>query len=365
MRRLVWLIMALSACRGAEVATIQHKTPPVPVIAAKATSRTVLDQLHEIGTVEAYATVNIKSRVEGNLVAINFTEGDFVRKGQSLFALDPRPFQAALKQAQANLARDEAQSRQAQVDARRYAFLADQGVGSRQQADQSRASAETWTATVTADRAAVDTAQLNVQYSEIHSPIDGHTGNLQVHIGDLIKPDADTPMVTIAQIQPIYVDLSIPEAELSGVRASMEQRRLKVEALIPGMNNIQLPPEQGVLSFVDNAVDKNTGTILLKGTFQNQDRRLWPGAFVNTVLTLGDLPNAIVVPSEAVETGPQGNFVFVIGHDNGVQMRTVTPGSQIDGSTVIEHGLAAGETVVTDGQLRLVPGATVTVKQSL
>jgi multidrug efflux system membrane fusion protein len=339
--------------------------PPVPVLATSAVRRTVLNQLHEIGTVEAYATVNVKARVEGNLVAIHFREGDFVRKDQLLFTLDPRPFQATLDQAKANLARDQAQSRQALVDARRYAFLADQGVGSRQQADQSRASADTWKATVAADRAAVDTAQLNLQYSQIHSPIDGRSGNLQAHIGDLIKADGDNPMVTITQIQPIYVDFSLPETQLAPVRASMEQRQLTVEAVIPGLEQTQVAPEQGTLSFIDNTVDKTTGTILLKGLFANRDRRLWPGTFVKTVLTLGQIPDAILVPNEAVLTGPRGNFVFVIDHSNSVAMRPVTVGAQIDGSTVIRQGLAVGETVVTDGQLRLVPGAAVTIKQAL
>jgi multidrug efflux system membrane fusion protein len=357
--------MLAAGCGRSGETSGARQLPPVPILAARATQRPVLKQLHEIGTVEAYATVNIKSRVEGNLVAIAFQQGDFVRKGQLLFTLDPRPFRAALQQAEANLARDEAQRRQALVDARRYAFLAQQGVGSRQQADQSQASADTWVATVAADEAAVETARLNLLYSEIRSPIDGHSGNLQAHIGDLIKPDADTPLVTITQIQPVYVDLSIPEANLAEVRAAMEQQQLKVEAFIPGMANGQLPPEQGVLSFIDNTVDKTTGTILLKGLFANRDRRLWPGAYVNTVLTLGVIPDAVVVPSEAVENGPQGNFVFVVGADNRVQMRPVVVGSQVDGATVIERGLRGGETVVTDGQLRLLPGSAVTVKQTL
>ncbi len=336
--------------------------PPVPVLVAKAVRKTVPNELHEIGTVEAFATVNIKSRDEGSLIAIHFKEGDFVSEGQLLFSLDPRPLEAAVRQAQANLAKDAASARQAVADAQRYTYLSQQGVGSRQQADQARATAGAATATVDADRAAIETAKLNLQYAEIRSPIDGHTGSLQAHIGDLIKPDADTPLVTITQIQPIYVDFSIPEIKLSLVRESMEKQSLEVDAAIP---NSQQAPEHGVLSFVDNTVDKTTGTILLKGLFQNENRRLWPGTFVNVSLTINRIPNAILVPSEAVQTGQQGTFIFVIGSDMKAQMQPVSAGAQIGHETIIEHGLEAGETVVTDGQLRLSPGATVVLKQAL
>ncbi len=336
--------------------------PPVPVLAATAVQKTVPNQLHEIGTVEAFATVNIKSRAEGSLIAIHFNEGDFVSKGQLLFSLDQRPLQAALRQAQANLAKDAASARQAVADAQRYTYLNRQGVGSRQQADQARATAGAATASVEADRAAIETAKLNLQYAEIRSPIDGHTGSLQAHIGDLIKPDADTPLVTITQIQPIYVDFSIPEAKLSLVRQSMEKQPLEVDAEFP---NSQQASEHGVLSFIDNTVDKTTGTILLKGLFQNENRRLWPGTFVNVSLTINQIPNAILVPSEAVQTGQQGTFVFVIGKDMKARMQPVVTGVQVGRETVIEHGLQAGEIVVTDGQLRLAPGATVVLKQAL
>lgn len=336
--------------------------PPVPVLVAKAVRKTVPNQLHEIGTVEAFATVNIKSRAEGSLIAIHFNEGDFVSKGQLLFSLDPRPLQAALHQAQANLAKDEASARQAVADEHRYTYLNQQGVGSRQQADQARATAGAAIASVDADRAAIDTARLNLQYAEIRSPIDGHTGSLQAHIGDLIKPDADTPMVTITQIQPIYVDFSIPEAKLSLIREGMEQQPLEVDAAIP---NSQQAPEHGVLSFIDNTVDKTTGTILLKGLFQNENRRLWPGTFVNVSLTTNQIPNAILVPAEAVQTGQQGTFVFVISNDMKARMQPVATGVQVGPEIVIAHGLEAGETVVTDGQLRLAPGATVVLKQAL
>jgi multidrug efflux system membrane fusion protein len=336
--------------------------PAVPVLTATAARRTVPNQLEEIGTVEAFATVNIKSRIGGHLLAIHFKEGDFVTKDQLLFSLDARISQSSLRLAEANLARDEAQARQAATEKTRFATLLREGVGSREQYDQARASAGTWIATVAADQAGIDTARVNLQYTEIRSPIDGRTGNLQSHIGDLIKPDADAPLVTITQIQPIYVDFSTPERELTAVREAFEQHPLEVAASIP---NSPGAAEHGTLSFIDNAVDKTTGSILLKGLFQNAQRRLWPGAFVNVTLTVNELRDAIVVPSEAIQTSQQGTFVFVVGVDHKVAMRPVAIGARVDRQTVVERGLAAGETVVTDGQLRLAPGAVVSLKQSL
>jgi multidrug efflux system membrane fusion protein len=354
-------ISLLSACgKGDRPNT--GMMPAVPVLAATATRRTVPNQLSEIGTVEAFATVNIKSRVGGHLLAIAFKEGDFVAKDQLLFRLDARISASALRLAEANLARDEAQAREAATNETRFATLLKEGVGSREQYDQARASAGTWIATVAADRAGIETARLNLQYTEIRSPIDGRTGNLQSHIGDLIKPDADTPLVTITQIQPIYVDFSIPERELPAVRAAFEQHPLEVTASIP---NAQGVAENGTLSFIDNAVDKTTGSILLKGLFTNAGRRLWPGAFVNATLTVDQIRDAIVVPSEAIQTGQQGTFVFVVGADHRVTMRPVALGPRVARQTVVARGLAAGETVVTDGQLRLAPGAMVSLKQSL
>lgn len=336
--------------------------PPVPVLAAKAVTRDVPNQLHEIGTVEAFEAIAIKARVEGNLQAVNFKEGDFVTKGQSLLTLDARPFAAALAQAEANLARDQANAKQARVNEQRFAFLLKEEVGSRQQHDDAYATAASLEATVAADRAGVESARLNLQYTEIHSPVDGRTGKLQAHPGDLIKADADTPIVTIAQVQPIYVDFSIPEKELGQVRRSMENHTLEVDATIPGDPQ---QAEHGVLSFVDNAVDKTTGTIALKGIFQNENRRLWPGQFVNATLTLAVIPHAVLVPSQAIQTGQDGAFVYVVGRDMKVAMRPVSAGAVFETETIIARGVAAGETVVTDGQLRLMPGAVVRLKSDL
>ena len=353
----------LNAC-GRSASGPPPAMPAVPVLTAQAVRKTLPNQLHEIGTVEAFATVNIKSRIEGHLVAIHFKEGDFVTRDQLLFSLDARPADANVRQAAANLARDEAQAAQARTDEARYLYLWQEQVGSHQQYDQAHASAGTWTATVAADQAALDTARLGLQYTAIRAPLDGRTGNLQSHLGDLIKPDADTPLVTLTQIQPIYVNFAIPERELPAVRERMKAHPLEVDAAIPNAT-AQEPPEHGLLSFVDNTVDRTTGTILLKGLFQNENLRLWPGAFVNASLTLNAIRDAIVVPSAAIQTSQQGTFVFVVGADQRVAMQPVATGVRVDDETVVERGLAAGQTVVTDGQLRLAPGAMVTVKQAL
>jgi multidrug efflux system membrane fusion protein len=357
---IVALLMACGCSKGEPVGAITR--PPSPVLVAKAVAKTVPNQLHEIGNVEAFATVNIKSRVEGELVAIHFHEGDLVVKGQLLFTLDSRPFAAALKLAQADLAKDQAQLVKAAADENRYSYLLEASVGSREQYDQAHATAAALRATVIADQAAIETARLNLEYSQIRSPLDGRTGNLQSHIGDLIKADADTAMVTITQVQPIYVTFSVPENELPAVRMNLETHRLEVDAAIP---NSQEPPEHGVLAFIDNTVDKTTGTILLKGLFQNENRRLWPGEFVNATLTLNQIRDAVLIPSQAVQTGQSGSFVFVVDNRMQAHLRPIVAGAQIGGDTVIERGLEAGETVVTDGQILLAPGARVKIRSAL
>jgi len=357
----VFALAIVAACSKPENPTVMNR-PAVPVLVAKAVVKTVPNQLHEIGNVEALATVNIKSRVEGQLVGIHFHEGDFVKTGQLLFSLDARPFNVALKMAQANLARDQAQLVKAEADEKRYSFLLQESVGSRQQYDQAHSVAAALRATVLADQAAVQSARLNLEYSQIHSPLDGRTGGLQSHVGDLIKADADSPMVTITQVQPIYVAFSVPESQLPAVRANLQHHSLEVDVEIP---NSQEPQEHGILTFIDNTVDKTTGTILLKGLFQNENRRLWPGEFVNVTLTLNQIPNAILVPSQAVQNGQRGAFVFVVDAQMRAQLRAVVTGAQIGSDTVIERGLKGGETVVTDGQLLLIPGTRVRIKHAL
>jgi multidrug efflux system membrane fusion protein len=334
----------------------------VPVLVAKAEQKTVATRLHAIGRVEAFSTVNIKAQLDGVVTEVHFKEGQEVKRGDLLFTIDPRPFEAMLSQAQANLARDQAQEIQAAADEGRYAYLLKQGVGSQQQYDQAHATAQADKAAVAADQAAVQTAKLNLGYTTIRAPIDGRTGNLLVHQGNLVKNNADTPMVVINQIRPVYVDFSIPEQSLPDVRQYMATRTLAVEVTIPGQQDVL---EKGGLSFVDNSVDTKTGTIELKGQFANQDGKLWPGQFVDANLILNRRPNTVVVPSAAIQTGADGSFVFVVDREMKVKMRPVVIGASDDGQTVVERGLKTGETVVTDGQLRLVPDAHVTIKTGL
>ena len=333
--------------------------PPVPVLVATVTEKTVPVELKVIGNVEAYSTVSIKSRLAGQLVQVNFKEGQDVKQGDLLFVIDPRPYEAALRQVEANLARDKALATKAQADAGRYAELIRKQFVSQQDYDQAKATAESLGATVNADEVAVQNARLNLSYCYIKAPISGRTGSLIAHQGNMIKDNADTAMVVINQIQPIYVSFAIPEQNLAAVRKFMAAEKIKVEAVIAGQEN---NPEMGVLSFIDNTVDKTTGTILCKATFTNESKRLWPGLFVNVVVQLSTQPNAVLVSSQAVQTSQEGQIVFVVKPDLTVEIRPVEVGRPINGDVIITKGLKPGERVVTDGQLRLVPGAKVEIK---
>ena len=338
---------------------------PVPVLIAQAVEKTVPIQLNAIGTVEAYSTVSVRSQIDGKIAEIHFHEGQDVKKGDLLVTIDPRPLEAELHQAQANLARDRAQLAQAATDEKRFSYLLQQGVGSRQQADQAHATAQALRATVMADQAAEQTAKINLGYTEIRSPIDGRTGNLMLHPGNLVKAnDSASTIVVINQLKPIYVDFNVPEKDLDEVRRDMAGHQLAV-VVRPRSRELQAASESGTLSFIDNTVNANTGTFELKGLFANAAERLWPGQYVNVTLTLSELPDTILVPSQAVQTGQDGSFVFVVEHDMSAKTRPVVLGDSLDGQTVIKSGLKAGETVVTDGQLRLFPGAKVKVKTGL
>ena len=355
------MLIAIAGCSHGPADTF-GENEAVPVLAAKVVQKTVADTIHAIGRVEAYSTVDVKAQISGQVMEVKFRQGQDVKQGDLLFTIDPRPFEAALRQAEANLAKDRAQAHQAAMDERRQASLISQNVGSRQQYDQAEASAAALAATVQADEAAVQTAKLNLEYTEIRAPLDGRTGDLLVHAGNLVKPDADTAMVVINQVHPVYVDFAIPEHKLPEVRAYMEKHKLGVEVSLPEQ---QGPAETGELSFVDNSVDAKTGTINLKGLFANTDARLWPGEFVNTTLILNQRNDAILVPSEAIQSGAEGSHVFVVQTGMKVEMREVVVGESLDNQTVVLSGLKAGETVVTDGQLRLIPGAKVTIKSGL
>jgi len=407
------IIMLISCTTESKV---QEKRPPgAPVNVATVIQKDVPVQLRVIGRVEAYSAVSIKALVEGELWKVYFKEGQDVEKDSLLLSIDPRPFEAALRQveanlerdqalvqqaeanltrdlaqvnqAEANLAKDLAQAKNAEEQAKRYAFLVEKGYVAKEQYDQVRTNSESLAATVQADRAAientqaalradkaalenaravvrgsraaVETARIQLGYCSIRAPISGRTGSLLVQQGNIIKAN-DVPIVLINQITPIYVTFALPEQNLPEIKKHMIAGALKAEAVIPGDEK---SPEPGILTFVDNAVDTATGTIKLKGTFENKAKRLWPGQFVNVVLTLTTQPNAILVPSQAIQTGQEGLYVFVVKPDLTVESRLVAVDRSLDGLTVVTKGIQPGETVVTNGQLRLVTGGKVEIKK--
>ena len=352
-----FIFALVSACKPKEThAAAPAKRPGVPVTVATVTQRTIPIEIRTIGNVEAYSTIQVKAQVGGELIQVPFQEGDYVTKGQLLFQIDPRQYQEQVKQAEANLAKDAANAANADADARRYQELFKAGVVARQETELKEATAKAMDATLAADRAAIDNAKLQVEFCQIRSPIDGRTGNLMVKRGNLVKAN-DVPLVTINEIHPIYVTFSIPQNEFPDVQKRMSSG-LRVQATIPGSDQA---PLNGSLTFADNNVDPATGTIRLKGTFENQDNRLWPGLFVNVMLMVAQQPNAIVVPSQAVQTGQNGQFIFVVKPDMTVEMRTVVMGRAAGNEIVVASGVKAGETVVTDGQSRLVPGAQIQI----
>jgi multidrug efflux system membrane fusion protein len=378
--------LLLAACQKGPTTT-QAKgpggPPVVPISAVKAAQESVPTELRIVGTVDASAIVQVRSQVAGPLLRVAFTEGQNVAKGDVLFQIDPRPFEEALRQAEAavsrdraqisqmeaTLARDAAQSRFSESDAARFAELAKAGVVSKSQYDQAKTTADvaresakaseasiaSARAALESDLSAVSAAKLNLSYTEIRSPISGRTGNLLVHAGNLVKAN-DVPLVVIHQVTPIFVNFAVPERHLAAIRRLSASHKLEVRAFPQDSPD---RPASGTLAVIDNTVDTTTGTIKLKGTFPNNDAMLWPGQFVTVVLTLDTIQGATTVPSEAVQTGPQGQFVYVVKADGTADMRPVNVGRSFGKRLVLDKGVQAGETVVTDGHLRLFPGAHV------
>jgi multidrug efflux system membrane fusion protein len=338
--------MLVNGCSGGAKKGAGGAGAPVFVAPAVETNVPVLINPPPVGHVMPYSTVTIRPQVGGVINQVHFQEGQEVKKGDRLFTIDQRPMQAAL-------ARDRAQLENAEIQFNREQKLFDQKLVSQDEYDTSKASRDTLTATVQSD-------ELNLSFTEIRAPFDGRTGSLLFHEGNVVKSPDDT-LLTINQIHPIYVAFAVPEQYLPEIKREMREKTLKVKATF---QNMDVPP-QGELTFIDNAVDMTTGTIQLKATFPNEDNTLWPGQFVQVALTLSDLTNAIVVPSQAVQTGQNGDFIYVVKPDQTVEQRPVTIGITFQGRTVVQSGLKAGETVVTDGQLRLEPGVKVSIKSAI
>ncbi len=358
------LLVLLSSCARAPRGAGKASQPPaVPVTVSRAVEKTVPVQVQAVGRVLAYAVVSVKSRVDGLVMSVHFKDGQYVQAGDLLFTLDRAPYEAQLKQAQANRAKDQAQLENARKLVERNAAVVAKGYVSKEQYDQAVATAAALAATVKADEAAIETAQLNVQYCSIVSPITGRAGAVQVDVGNLVKAnDPASVLVVINQVQPIYVSFYVPENLLPDIRRYMASGSLPAEATVPGPEN---NPVSGQLAFLDNTVNPSSGTIQLRARFANENLWLWPGQFASVILTLTSLPNAVVVPSQAVQTGQKGQYVFVVKPDLTAEYRPVTVGETVGNETVIQKGIQPGENVVTDGQLRLADGAHVRINPSV
>jgi len=334
----------------------------IPVLAAAVVRKDVPIEIQEIGAVQAYATVAIRAQVGGVLQKVHFREGQDVRAGDLLFSLDARPYAAALESAEAALARDSVQLETATHDVERYTSLVQKEYVNQEEFDRIRTNAASLEAAVRGDKAAIETARVELEHCTIRAPINGRTGQLMVNGGNLVKAEGDDPLVVLNQIEPIYAAFSLPERYLPDIKVHQSAGDLGVRAAVV---DALTPPLVGALSFVDNAVDRSTGTVRLKATFPNHDRVLWPGQFVNVTLELAVRPGALVVPTQAIQTGQQGTYVFVVRSDQTVESRQVTAGTAVGRETIIEKGLEADETVVVDGQLRLIPGAKVAIQAGL
>jgi multidrug efflux system membrane fusion protein len=355
-------VLLLSGCTSKDQAQAAAAgRPPAPVVVANVEQRDIPVQIRAIGNVEAYQTVLIRSQVNGQIQKIFFKEGQDVHKDQLLFQLDKRPFQADLEKAIGQMKRDQAQAENSRLQAERYSGLEKQGIVSHEQADQMRAQAKADASAVEADKAAVDAARVQLLYTDIDAPIDARAGALLINLGNLVKAN-DTPyLVQLNQVSPIYVTFSVPEIHLSRVRQYFSSGQLKVLAYPKGES---ANPAVGRLTFIDNGVDTTTGTFKLKATFQNKDRRLWPGEFVDAALELSTQKNAMVVPTKAIQTGQQGEYVYVVRTDSTAESRPVKTSGTYQNLTLVSEGLKAGERVIVNGQLRVAPNAKVVVQNA-
>jgi len=381
------LILLLAGCSSEKAAAVaQQQAPAAPVLVSKAMLKSVPIEIQSVGNAEAYSSVSVKSQVGGELTVVDFKEGTDVRKGDRLFVIDPRPYESQVAQAEAALAKDKAQLQAAQANlskeiaqeefaqaqAKRYSELLQKGLLAPDSAEQinaqakaaseavraDRAEIDSMQANIAADQAALDRAKLQLEYCTIRSPIDGRTGQLMVKQGNVVKA-TDVELVTINQLHPIYVTFTVPEINLPLIKARMAAGKVSVVVYLQGQDEAV---ETGTLTFVENTVDSATGTIRLKALFDNRADKLWPGQFVRVVVRSNDSSNSIVVPVTAVQTRQDGKFVFVVKPDMTVEARAVLTGRTIERDVVIEKGLSEGESVVTTGQLRLVPGSRIQIK---
>lgn len=347
--------------RASGVITRPQNTSAVPVIVAQVERKSMPIELHAIGTGQAFKTVSIESQTAGIVKEVNYRPGQFVRQGDLLVSLDQAPFLAALSQAQAALTKDKAQAQLGQIELQRYDQLYKQGVVSKEQYDQSQATSASAGATVAADEAAIQTAKIQLSYCSIYAPISGVTGAQLVYPGATVAANTAPVLVVINQVSPLYVTFSVPQQYLGQIKRAMATSRLPIQAAPPDTTI----PEKGYLSFVNNTVDATTGTIQLMGTFENAAHRLWPGQYSGVLLRLGEQQNVMAVPSQAVQSGQQGQFVFVVKPNMTVDVQQVTVGQTVENEAQILQGLSVGETVVTDGQESLVPGTKVYFTKSL
>lgn len=348
--------LAVAGC--AKKAEKPKGRPPALVVTAVASQQNVPVQLKAIGTMEASESVTIKTQISGELTKVAFREGQDVQKGALLCQLDPRSYQAALKKAEAALARDRVIMENAKSNYERYRQLVKDGIVTQEQAEGYRTTADSAAASVAADQAEVENARTQLSFCTIKAPISGRLGVLAINQGNVVKAN-DSALVTINKLTPIFATFTIPEKELAEIKRQLAGGKVELDAEVPGMPGVT---EKGVIAFLDNSVDVATGTIKLKGTFENSRKRFWPGQFVNLSITLGMKNNAVVVPSQAIQTGQNGQFVFVVKADATAELRPVVSGPVSQGMTVIETGLQSGEQVVIDGQMRVVPGGKVEIK---
>jgi len=362
----VFLLALLGAAVSAAPGCAKQARTPVkesvPVTVGTAARQDVPIEVRAIGHVEPYSTVSLKARVGGEVTRVGFKDGQDVKKGELLFQIDPRPYEATLAQARAQLERDRAVAKNAEEASKRYAGLVQKDYVTKEQYDSTRSNAAAAMATVKADEAAVENARLQLSYCAVTAPISARAGSVLVYPGNQVKGNDDKPLVVLNQIQPVYISFAVPESSLAAIRQHARPGQNLSVTASPSGNPANT--QTGELTFLDNTVDPTTGTILLKATFSNQNEALWPGEYVDVVLKLATEPGAIVVPSQAVQTGQAGQYVYVVKSDLTVESRPVKVSRTHGSLAIVSNGLQAGERVVTDGQLRLAPGAKVEIKQA-